>query len=89
MLQRLPFFILFLLSFAAGHSQTIVQKEKILSEKSIDDNSIDSVSFDTNRSTQIRKSDYPDSQKVSPEIFYIVNDKPVSKEEYLNHRNKR
>lgn len=89
MLQKLSFFILFLLSSTVGLSQSIAQNEKILSEKSIDDYSVDSVSFDANSSTQIRKSAYPDSQKVSPEIFYIVNDKPVSREEYLKQKEKK
>ena len=29
------------------------------------------------------KAPFPDNQKVSPEIFYIQNDKPVSQETYL------
>ncbi len=30
-----------------------------------------------------QKLEFPASQKVSPEIFYIINDKPVSREEFL------
>jgi RecA/RadA recombinase len=36
-----------------------------------------------------KKKDLPPNQKVSPEIFYIVNDKPVSREEYLNQKIKK
>jgi hypothetical protein len=30
-----------------------------------------------------KKNNFPSNQKVSPEIFYIINDKPVSREEYV------
>ena len=36
-----------------------------------------------------KKKDLPYNQKVSPEIFYIVNDKPVSREEYLKQKIKK
>jgi len=36
------------------------------------------------------KENLPPQQKIVPEIFYIVNDKPVSREEYLRHnKNKK
>jgi hypothetical protein len=34
------------------------------------------------------KTPLPAEQKASPEIFYIVDDKPVSREEYLKNRAK-
>ena len=36
-----------------------------------------------------KKNELPVNQKVSPEIFYIVNDKPVSREEYLKQNKKK
>jgi hypothetical protein len=36
-----------------------------------------------------KKIDLPLNQKVSPEIFYIINDKPVSREEYLKQQKKK
>ncbi|WP_309641275.1 hypothetical protein [Flavobacterium sp.] len=36
-----------------------------------------------------KKIELPADQKVSPEIFYIINDKPVSREEYLKQNKKK
>lgn len=36
-----------------------------------------------NPETIFEKTALPKEQKVSPEIFYIINDKPVSQEEYM------
>lgn len=32
------------------------------------------------------KSPFPDNEKVAPDVFYIRNDKPISREAYLNDR---
>lgn len=37
----------------------------------------------------LKKNDFPTNQKVSPEIFYIINDKPVSREEYIKQNKKK
>jgi len=39
--------------------------------------------------TVYKKKELPPNQKVSPEIFYIVNDKPVSREAYLKQKVKK
>lgn len=39
--------------------------------------------------TVYKKKELPPNQKVSPEIFYIVNDKPVSREEFLKLKVKK
>lgn len=39
--------------------------------------------------TVYTKKELPSNQKVSPEIFYIINDKPVSREEYLKQKVKK
>ena len=36
-----------------------------------------------------KKNDLPTHQKASPEIFYIINDKPVSREEFLKLNKKK
>ena len=39
--------------------------------------------------TVFKKKELPPNQKVSPEIFYIINDKPVSREAYLKQKVKK
>lgn len=36
-----------------------------------------------------KKKDLPSDQKASPEIIYVINDKPVSREEYQKHNKKK
>jgi hypothetical protein len=30
------------------------------------------------------KTPFPDNEKITPDVFYIRNDKPISREAYLN-----
>jgi hypothetical protein len=83
-------------------SQTISQKDKhasketpILIEKksTLTSNLNDSLSInDVKNKVELKtfeKSRIPSNQKISPEIFYIINDKPVSREEYLKLKNNK
>jgi hypothetical protein len=50
---------------------------------------IDSLSSTNENKVEIKKLEklgFPTNQKISPEIFYVIDDKPVSREEYLRLR---
>lgn len=47
---------------------------------------IDSLSSTDENKIALKKLSFPSNQKISPEIFYVINDKPVSREEYLKLR---
>lgn len=74
---KLLFILLFLLLTHAVFSQTDSLKIKPL-------NKAEKVT-----ATVFKKKELPPNQKVSPEIFYIVNDKPVSREAYLKQKVKK
>ena len=77
MQTKLLFILLFLLLTNEGFSQT-----DSLKYSSLNDASKTTV-------TIFKKKEPQPNQKVSPEIFYIVNDKPVSREEYLKQKVKK
>lgn len=77
MRTKLLFILLFLLLTNAGFSQTDSLKKTPLNE-------VTKVT-----ATVFKKKELPPNQKVSPEIFYIVNDKPVSREEFLKQNKKK
>jgi RecA/RadA recombinase len=74
---KLLFIFLFLLLTNEGFSQT-----DSLKYSSTNDATKTTV-------TIFKKKELPPDQKVSPEIFYIVNDKPVSREEFLKQNKKK
>lgn len=55
------------------------------------DDSLNELKPNSNQSNKevLKKNAFPTNQKVSPEIFYILNDKPVSREEYIKQNKKK
>ena len=74
---KLLFILLFLLLTHAVFSQADSLKTTSLNEAA------------KVTATVYKKKELPPNQKVSPEIFYIINDKPVSREEYLKQKVKK
>ncbi len=74
---KLLFILLFLLLTHAVFSQTDSLKITLLNEAA------------KTTATVFKKKELPSNHKVSPEIFYIVNDKPVSREAYLKQKVKK
>jgi len=74
---KLLFILLFLLLTHAVFSQADSLKTTSLNEAA------------KVTATVYKKKELPTNQKVSPEIFYIVNDKPVSREEFLKLKVKK
>ncbi|MBL0014822.1 MAG: hypothetical protein IPP30_14320 [Flavobacterium sp.] len=83
MLRKLLSFLLFFIALDNAFSQTLTSNKAVVSNNLISDKNKDSLHFESN--TKVPKENFAPSLKASPEIFYIVNDKPVSREEYLRH----
>lgn len=63
-------------------SQAKVRKNSLAEKPSVE--KICDTLIDTSQEKYwIKKLDFPSTQKVAPEVIYIVNDKAVSREEYL------
>ncbi|NHM06537.1 hypothetical protein G4D82_04830 [Flavobacterium sp. CYK-4] len=73
---KIHYILLLLLCSTAVFSQSATALENT-SEKTTD-----GVAETLKPATVFQKKDLPSNQKVSPEIIYIINDKPVSREEY-------
>jgi hypothetical protein len=88
MLQKLfSLFILFIASNSAL-SQTFSKNRGAFEDTLLSEKNNDSLVIDSRTNLQIQKKVFDSNQKASPEVFYIVNDKPVSREEYLKHSKK-
>lgn len=88
MLQKLfSLFILFIASNSAL-SQTFSQNRGAVEDRLLSEKNNDSLVIDSKTNLQIQKKVFDSNLKASPEVFYIVNDKPVSREEYLKHSKK-
>lgn len=48
----------------------------------------DSLPTSPNTTEVHKKLDLPTQSKSSPEVFYIINDKPASREEYIKYQKK-
>lgn len=70
-------------------SQTLSSAKSALSDSIPSQKSNRTGLIESNRGNSIYKHELPASQKASPEIFYIVNDKPASREEYLKYNKKK
>jgi hypothetical protein len=88
MFQKLfSLFILFIASNSAL-SQTFSQNRGAVEDRLLSEKNNDSLVIDSKTNLQIQKKAFDSNLKVSPEVFYIVNDKPASREEYLKHSKK-
>ena len=88
MLRKLfSLFILFIASNSAL-SQVFSQNIGALEDRFLSKKNNDSLVIDSKTNIQFQKKVFDSNQKASPEIFYIVNDKPVSREEYFKHSKK-
>lgn len=88
MLRKLfSLFILFIASNSAL-SQVFSQNIGALEDRLLSKKNNDSLVIDSKTNIQFQKKVFDSNQKASPEIFYIVNDKPVSREEYFKHNKK-
>jgi hypothetical protein len=88
MVRKLLSFLLFFIASNNALSQTLTSNKTVVSNKLLPDNNKDSLKFEVKTKVEVPKENFAPSLKASPEIFYIVNDKPVSREEYLKHNKK-
>ena len=97
MQKKLYFLFVFSLLNITCFSQTKSHNEKhLLNKTSISTENkstriststkIDSLSSTHENKVELKKLSFPSNQKISPEVFYVINDKPVSREEYLKLR---
>jgi hypothetical protein len=89
MLINLYSLILFFFAVTNALSQTRSENIDFRKDKLLVEKSNDSLVIDSKTDLQIQKKLFDSSQKASPDVFYIINDKPVSREEYLEHINKK
>ena len=89
MLRKLLSILLFFIALNNAFSQTLTSNKAVVSNNLISDKSKDSLHFESNSKVGVPKENFAPSMKASPEIFYIVNDRPVSREEYLRHNQKK
>ena len=89
MLRKLLSFLLFFIALDNALSQNLTSNEAIVSNTLLSDKIKDSLHFESNTNIEVSKENFAPALKASPEIFYIVNDKPVSREEYLRHNKKK
>jgi hypothetical protein len=89
MLINLYSLFLFFFAVTSASSQTISENISFRKDKLFVEKSNDSLVIDSKTDLQIQKKLFDSSQKASPDVFYIINDKPVSREEYLKHNNKK
>ena len=89
MLRKLLSFLLFFIALNNAFSQTLTSNKALVSKNITSDKNKDSLYFESNIKAEVPKENFAPSLKVAPEIFYIVNDKPVSREEYLRHNKKK
>ena len=89
MLRKLLSFLLFFIALDNVFSQTLTANKAVVSNNLISDKNKDSLHFESNSKVKVPKENFASSLKASPESFYIVNDKPVSREEYLRHNKKK
>ncbi|MBK8600091.1 MAG: hypothetical protein IPN80_05595 [Flavobacterium sp.] len=89
MLRELLSLILIFIASNSALSQTFSQNRGAVEDRLLSEKNNDSLVIDSKTNIQIQKKVFDSNQKVSPEVFYIVNDKPVSREEYLKHSKKQ
>ncbi len=89
MLRELLSLILIFIASNSALSQTFSQNGGAVEDRLLSEKNNDSLVIDSKTNIQIQKKVFDSNQKVSPEVFYIVNDKPVSREEYLKHSKKQ
>lgn len=85
----LLFLFLFILPFNSLYAQSAPLVKTNSGEISLSKTAADSKSTVETLNQTLTKNNLPSEQKTTPEIFYIVNDKPVSREEYLKHNSKK
>jgi len=88
MSPKLFSFILLFIASNSALSQTFSQNRSAVEDRLLSEKNNDSLVIDSKTNIQIQKKVFDSNQKASPEVFYIVNDKPVSREEYLKHSKK-
>jgi hypothetical protein len=81
-------YIIFFIVSINALSQTLSKKRDAVEGRLLVEKNYDSLVIDSKTTIQIQKKVFDSTQKASPEVFYIVNDKPVSREEYLKHNKK-
>ena len=88
MFRMLFSYIIFFIVSINALSQTLSKKRDAVEGRLLVEKNYDSLVIDSKTTIQIQKKVFDSTQKASPEVFYIVNDKPVSREEYLKHNKK-
>jgi hypothetical protein len=89
MLRKLLSFVLFFIALNNAFSQTLTSNKAVVGNELLSNKNKDSLKNKSNTKVGVPKENFASSLKASPEIFYIVNDKPVSREEYLRHNKKK
>ena len=89
MLRKIFSLVLLFIALHSAVSQTLSENISVHENRLLSEKSNDSLVVDSKTNMQIQKKVYDSNQKASPEVFYIVNDKPVSREEYLRHHKKK
>lgn len=85
MLRKQFSLILLFIALHSAVSQTLSENIGVLEDKLLSEKSNDSLVIDSKTNIQIQKKVFDSNQKAAPEVFYIVNDKPVSRDEYIRH----
>ena len=85
MVRKLFSLILLFFALHSAVSQTRSENIGVLEYRLLSEKSNDSLVIDSKTNIQFQKKVYDSNQKAAPEVFYIVNDKPASREEYLRH----
>lgn len=82
MYKKLHYIACFLLFCNTAFSQTVSDREKPSVKLPV-------TAVETPTTVVLPKKEYPVDQKVAPEIIYVINDQPVSREEYQQSVNKK
>lgn len=77
--------LIVILTAVSGFSQTTTSNKNCLSGTLSVEKVADTLVVNSRSEVKHEKLTLLISHKVTPEVFYIVNDKPVSREEYLKH----
>ncbi len=89
MLKILHSIVIIVFSFSNAISQTLAENDFITPEKTAAKTNENNLSYDSKDNDNVEKDKLPNPYKSSPEIFFIVDDKPVSREEYIKHKEKK
>lgn len=85
------FFLLLTIGVSSQEFPSKIVRIKDSLKGSIPESKLTTRAFDSIKSNSeiLKKNDFPSNQKLSPEIIYIINDKPVNREEFIKQNYKK